>query len=495
MIQRINPAQVRAGINRPNVREGKQTVLAKLMPRIENSAKRMGTTASKLGTNRVFVMAQSMMNLEKLLKRNGINVRAGMTNSVGTATSGLAGHIARFVSLISADILVNLTAYDHVAVFPMKARNCVFVYPKYVYGTNKGEYRQGGLIRDVFEATKQSSTYISKNVTREAYMIAAADDEVTFVPETPNPIVGTLSITVGSETVTQGTGGTWAVGTAFTVTEVSGEITVELAAAATADTTVQLTYAYNNEQLPRAMVPTINVELGRIQLEAEFFQIQIAYDMYADFEADNDYGFSIKSELPEQAALEVKAEIDRLVYDKLYTLSDSNTTPAESTLLTVDFTEGDETKDFSDVIKYRLGKLISRFNQTFLDRTKKQGLKNLIFGASALDVLYAVVDSAADQTEAFGPYKLGVFKNIGIYIDPELGSTTTLSIKSVPVIGVAKSKDGKRAPLVLGEYMPLVPTNQLNLPDFTSMQGFATACCVEELNGVLVALGTCKVSE
>lgn len=498
MIQRINASQIRTMQGGQKKSNKTASVLASYMPRIERAAKRQSTTASALGKERMFVMAQAMANVDKLLRKQGItinkSVSAGMINSVGTETGGLAGHAARFISLITADILVNLTAYDHVVVFPMKARTSLFVYPKYTYGTNKGEYRQGELIRDVFEATRQSSTYVSGIVTREAYLIKNTTQEVTFELETPNAIPGTASITVGTKTATQNADGTtWTdPDSGFGVTQDGTEITVRLDETATADTTVQVTYAYDNEKIPRHMVPTINVELATIQLYAKFYQIQIAYDLFADFESDNDYGFSVSGQLPEQAALEVKAEIDRLVYDKLEETAQKVTTAEEQQLLNIDFSFGEQTRDFTDIIKFRLGKLIGRLNQMFIKRTgRSQGLKNLIFGPEALDFLTAVVSNSTDSPDAFGPYKLGTYGNVGIYIDPYLQGTVNSGESKVkcPVVAVAKSKDGKRAPLVLGEYMPLVPTNKLELPDFTSMQGWATACAVEVLNDILVAYG------
>jgi hypothetical protein len=486
----------------------KYGVLANYIPEIGQVAKMNGIdSASKLGTEKMFVMACAMQNVEKTLRKYGISIKnprtgvtAGLVNSVGTETSGLAGHAARFISLITADILINLTAYDHVVVFPMKARTSLFTYPQYVYGTNKGEYRQGEFMRDIWSTNRQSSTYISSIVAREGYTILTGDNEVSFEFETPNMIVGTASITVGTETATQAQDGTWTNPTAatFTVTQTDNEVTVTLAAAATADTPVQVTYAYNNETVPRPMVPTINVVLKKIQLYAEFYQIQIAYDLFADFESDNDYGFSIKTNLPEQAALEVKAEIDRLVYDKLEDLAESTTTADEVKLLTVDFTTDGVTAQFADVMKYRFGKIISRGEQTFLGRTGKQGLKNLIFGPAVLDILSAVMANVTEQADAFGPYKAGVYAGRGIYIDPYLTAEPWIDPKTQvasdtkrqsPVIFVAKSKDGKRAPLVLGEYMPIVPTAGLDLPDFTSMKGWATSCVVEVLNAVLVAYG------
>lgn len=495
MIQRIKSQQVRANAKVNAAKSNnKVSVLAAYMPRIDRAAKRQGVNASALGKEKMFVMAQAMANVEKLLKKQGINigkpVSAGMLNSVGTETGGLAGHAARFISLITADILVNLTAYDHVVVFPMKARTSLFVYPKYTYGTNKGEYRQGELIRDVFESSRQSSTYVGSIVTREAYEIAKSSQEITFEPEAPNPVVGTMTIECGTAKAVQKADGTWTqpAGSEFTVAQDGAEITVTLAAQATSVTPVLVTYAYDNEKIPRHMVPTINVELATIQLYAKFYQIQIAYDLFADFESDNDYGFSISGQLPEQAALEVKAEIDRLVYDKLEETAVGVTTEDEQEKLTVDFSFGDETRDFTDIIKRRLGKLIARFNQLFIKRTgRSQGLKNLIFAPEALDFLTAVVENAADSPDAFGPYKMGTFSNVGIYIDPYLATDTEAGAGKIacPVIGVAKSRDGKRAPLVLGEYMPLVPTNKLELPDFTAMQGWATACAVEVLNDIL----------
>lgn len=500
MIQRIRPTQVKASATKG----GKTvSVLASYMPRIERAAKRQGVQASSLGKEKMFVMAQAMQNVEKLLKKQGITINkpvsAGMLNSVGTETGGLAGHAARFISLITADILVNLTAYDHVVVFPMKARTSLFVYPKYTYGTNKGEYRQGELIRDIFESSRQSSTYVGALVTREAYEVPASSQEITFEPEAPNPVTGTMTIECGTGKAIQNPDGTWTQPTSdFTVSQDGTEITVTLGAETPTALPVLVTYAYDNEKIPRHMVPTINVELATIQLYAKFYQIQIAYDLFADFESDNDYGFSISGQLPEQAALEVKAEIDRLVYDKLEETAVGVTTEEEQEKLAIDFSYGDQTRDFSDIIKYRLGKLIARFNQLFIKRTgRSQGLKNLIFAPEALDFLTAVVDNATDSPDAFGPYKLGSYSNVGIYIDPYLATDTEADTDKIacPVIGVAKSRDGKRAPLVLGEYMPLVPTNKLELPDFTAMQGWATACAVEVLNDILCGYAEITLGE
>ena len=105
-IQRKPQAQVMAaasGGTRPPMNKA-MAVLAAYRPRISTAAERQKTNISKLSLEQQFVMACAMDNTDRMLRKAGFKVTAGMANSVGTMTSGLAGHAARFISLISANI-------------------------------------------------------------------------------------------------------------------------------------------------------------------------------------------------------------------------------------------------------------------------------------------------------------------------------------------------------------------------------------------------------
>jgi hypothetical protein len=502
----------------------KKAILASIMPAMQRSLKTHGVSLDKLGNDRIIVAAQMILNTSKFAQKLGVKgVHAGMVNSTATEASGLAGHVARTIMLLGPIIQYNTTGFDHVEVFPMKTRNFVHTYPEIYYATNKGSHRQGDLIRSPFETTAQSSTFTTKHIgseykalgeaaNPETYIIAKSTDEITFELEQPNVVQGTVRIAIGSEVATQNTDGSWVSPSAsYTVTQAStGELTVTLTDEAASDTPVFVSYNYDNEKLPRSMVPTIGVRLKKIPMEAEFYQVQIVYDAYADFEATNDYSYKLGAALNEQAPLEVTYTINRLIYDGLYSLAQQATSADELAETIMDFTQSEETRDFENVIKLRVGKLISRVDNVIQKRTGRYGLSNLTFGRRATEILNAVIPSSDPSGRKAGPYKLGAFGKTGIYIDPALQETKILNdgtqIAEGVTVPIGKTvigykvpffgdcKEGNIAAACWGEYMSLVPTDEMFIPSFEKMRGFATAGAFAEQNKVLAVAGAIIMS-
>lgn len=521
-IQRIN---VKAG-NLPVQQNGKVSVTAALM---SEGMKKFGIQAGKLDRQRSAVAAQMIANTALFAKKYGIKVNAGMVNSVGTGTDGLAGHIARTITLLGPIIQYNTTGFDHVVVFPMKTRNCTFAYPELYYATNKGGHQQGDLIRSPFRVTPQSSTFPTKRIgdptkplgaaaSPETYLIATGDDEVSFVLQTPNPIQKTIRISVGTD-VAFHNGTAWVNPTEdvegtptdiFTVTQTGDEITVTLADEATADTPVFVSYSYDNEKLPRGMVPTIGARIGHISMQAEFFQVQIICDAYADFEARNDYGYKLVDALIEQAPLEVSYTISRIIYDGLYKLAVDNTTDTELEETIIDFRVPGQTYLFENIIKQNLGSLVSAVDNVIRHRTGRYGLTNLTFGSHATRILNAIFADDRSDGEKSGAYKLGTFAKVGIYIDETLPVTKLVIDEDevITEIGLDEAtpegstrlgfkvsyfgdcKRGNIAAGVWGEYMSIVPTDEMFVPSFEKWKGFATAGSFAPINGMLAVAGS-----
>lgn len=521
-VQRINVGAGRL----PAQRSSKIGVTAALM---SEGMRKFGVKAGKLDRQRSAVAAQMIANTALFAKKFGVKVKAGMVNSVGTGTEGLADHVARTIALLGPIIQYNTTGFDHVVVFPMKTRNCTFVYPELYYATNKGSYSQGDLIRSPFKVTPQTSTFTTKNIgdptkplgvaaNPETYLIETGDDEISFVLQTPNAIANTIRIAIGSD-VAYFNGTAWVNPTEdvdgtptniFTVTQTGDEITVTLADDATADTPVFVSYNYDNEKLPRGMVPTIGARLGHIPMSAEFHQVQIICDAYADFEARNDYGYKLVDALIEQAPLEVSYTISRLIYNGLYKIAEDNTTEAEYEETIRDFRAPGQTYLFENIVKQNLGTLISAVDGIIRRRTGRYGLTNLTFGAHATRILNAVFADDRSDGERAGAYKLGEFAKTGIYIDEAIpvtklvendstGVVTEISLDTVTPTGstcvgykvpfFGDCKRGNIAAAVWGEYMSIVPTDEMFVPSFEKWKGFATAGAFAELNGMLAVAG------
>lgn len=509
----INPIAARTMTQRSN----KQGVAAAA---IRDGMKTFNIQASAMDAQRTATAAQMVANTALFAKKFGVKVAAGMVNSAGTGSDGLAGHVARTIQLLGPIIQYNTTGFDHVVVFPMKTRNVVFTYPELYYGTNKGGHRQGDLIRSPFAVSPQSSTFVSKNVGNtakqlgvaaeaEAYKIATGQNEIAFIPETPNAIMNTMRIAIGSDTA-YFNGTAWVNPSTFTVTQTGEEISVVLAANATADTPVFVSYQYDNEKLPRGMVPTIGARLGKIAMQAEFYQVQIICDAYAEWEAKNDYGYKLTDALMEQAPLEVSYAISRIIYDNLYKLAVENTSAVELEETIIDFRAPEHTHLFADIIKQNMGKLISAVDTVLRTRTGKYGLTNLTFGPHATRILNALFANSNVDGKKAGAYKMGTFAQVDVYIDDQLpvtklvkdsdGKITEIAIDELTPAGSTRvgfrvpyfgdCKEGKIAAGVWGEYMSIVPTDEMFVPSFEKWKGFATAGAFAELNGMLAVAGS-----
>jgi hypothetical protein len=89
--------------------------------------------------------------------------------------------------------------------------------------------------------------------------------------------------------------------------------------------------------------------------------------------------------------------------------------------------------------------------------------------------------SAANTTDAVGPYKLGTLNNYDLYVDPNYDPNKW-------VMG-CKGSDIRRSSALFGEYMPFTETNAIGLADMSVQQGYASMYSIKVVNPASIVAG------
>lgn len=355
----------------------------------------------------------------------------------------------------------NLIAFDLVAVSPMSAISGNVAYMEYIKGTTRQGGTEGDLTNNIWQLGDVDPTYTAGIITER---FEATEGQTDFICA--------LEPKDAASVVRAGVNGAQ-----VPVTSVSGA-TIKIAAVKKGDI---VTFAYRTAtmedlaQVPVETLPTLKAKLTNIALEAKPRRIAIYYSQLAAFQAKTDYGFNLSEGLAEQAVGQLSYEIDSEIVNMLYEAAkpDTNITPFSKTQ-PVGVSLADHYAAFAAKIE--------EYKMAIYDRTKKFAPNFMVVASDIMPILSFVPGfQAASVSEINGPYFAGTINGIKVFVSPMLERGKFFFGVNQ---GAMQASAGVYAP-----YMPVVPTQLLEMPDGLNQQGWATMYDAKILNADLLISG------
>ena len=380
-------------------------------------------------------------------------------NSVGTQRADL-GAWKKFALDLTTVAVPNLIAFDLVMVQPMSSITGYINYIQYTAGSNKGNTHQGDVLNDPFKLGNVDTSYTSERVVETVTIDGNGKATLAWFP-----VVNTADVhpeLVGA-----------AAGATITVTDAAkGEVTI--ANLGNGVTTAKVRYVYDNVVIPQNDLPIINAHMEGIALKARARRVAVYYSQIAAFQAKNDHGIDLESQLAEKACGQLAYEIDTEITQLLIDNADSDEDLVWSKTLPVGVNKKDHYEGFSEIIE------IAR--QRIYDRTKRFAPNYMLIASNILPVLTFINGfSAVSANNVNGPYLAGTLNGLKVFVTPNIDAGKF-------VIGV-NSNQLQATAAVYAPYMALIPTQLLGYADGGMSQGWSTMYDLQLLNKDLLIAG------
>ena len=390
--------------------------------------------------------------IARVLANTSEFLNEAFANSTGTQLGNM-GTYKKFCLDLTTVSLPNLIANELVLVYPMKSRTGFIQYMQFVAGSNKGGVAQGDVFNDPFRLGDMTDSRV--NYTSCAVVDPIKEDAVQF-KATWNP-TGEVRLIKADGT--------------------EDKITAEQAVAGhaiTAGTYVKAAYVYDNVVIPQHDLPTLNVKMSGISLEAKARRIAIYYSQMAAFQAKTEMGIDLGEVLATQACAELSYEIDTEVVKLLADNAEEVEALTFNKTLPAGVSKRDHYAGFAEVIELA--------SQVIYDRTKKHAANYMVVSSSVKPVL-AMMEGwkAAAQTKINGPYFAGTINGVKVFVSPALDAGKFF-------LGY-NGDDMITSAAVYAPYMAIVPTQALGFADGANSQGFATMYDLKLLNPALLVGG------
>ena len=399
----------------------------------------------KMDNMKKMVVAKCLDNVNKFLNESleGLNTAATQRTAMG--------EYKKFCMALTNVGIPNLIAFDLVAVSPMSAISGNVAYIEYVKGTDKGQSKAGDLTNNIWQLGD-----VDINYTGNAVVETVTGSETNISALGFTPIAGTLQANTGAN-------GAWV------------DVTVGDDGAITITGATKVKYLYDNVVVPQTVLPTLKAKLTNIALEAKARRIAIYYSQMAAFQAKTDYGFSLADGLAEQAVGQLSYEIDTEIVNMLFEAAPTTDTIASfSKTQPVGVALSEHYAAFAAKIE--------EYKMFIYKQTKKFAPNFMVVASDIMPILTFVPGfQAASISEINGPYFAGSINGIKVFVSPMLeAGDFFLGVNQ----GAMQASAGVYAP-----YMPVVPTQLLEMPDGLNQQGWATMYDAKILNADLLVRG------
>lgn len=406
---------------------------------------------------------ESMSNFKKVAIAKCLDnvakyVNESFENSVGTQRADL-GAWKRFALNLTTCALPNLIAFDLVIVQPMSSISGYITYVQYTAGTNKGATAQGDVLNDPFRLGKVDTTYTSERVVETVKTDAQGKATLAWAPvvntETVKPeVVGAEGITIEVEDAKTGA--------------------VKFSGSDVNEKEFKVRYVYDNVVIPQNDLPLVNVEIKSIPLVAHARRVAVYYSQIAAFQAKQDYGFDLESQLQEKAVGQLAYEIDTEITDLLINNAASDEDLVWSKTLPHGVSKAEHYEGFTEIIE------IAR--QRIYDRTKRFAPNYMLIASNILPILTFIKGFSAAPTGSInGPYFAGTLNGLKVFVTPNIQAGKF-------VIGV-NGDDMMSSAAVYAPYMTVIPSSLLQFADGGNSKGWATLYALELLNKDLLISG------
>ena len=412
---------------------------------------------SAMSVNLKETVAKVLSNTSEYIKFRCMKESFG--NSVGTQRADM-GDFKKFTLDVTTVTLPSLIANDLVMVVSMPSFTGSIQYYHFIAGSNKGGIKQG--------ETEFNSPFALGPMSDErvAYTSSAVTDIITpdgsgkaFLAWTP------ISAAFAPEIVGGESGAS---------IEVINAETGEVKVTGTSASIVRVKYLYDNVRIPQNDLPTYNVKVERIPLEAKARRIAIYYSQMAAFQAQQENNVDLGKLLQTQAVGELQYEIDTEVVKLLSESAPKDVTLRFNKTVPAGVSKAEHYEGFSEIIE--------KASQVIYDRTGKHAANYMICSSSIKTMLPLMRGwKAASSAKISGPYFAGTLNGLKVFVSP--------AIAPGKFVCGFNGDDLATSAAVLAHYMAIVPTALLQFADGGSTQGFSTLYDLKLLNEALLVSG------
>lgn len=390
--------------------------------------------------------------IARVLANTSEYITEAFENSVGTQLSNMKT-FKKFCVDLTTVALPSLISNDLVIVYPLKSRTGYIQYLKFVAGSNKGGVKQGDLFNDVFALgamTDDRMNYTGATVVEKV----EEEGKVKWMQRGKVGIVGN--------------NGEWKEGF---VKKANGEF-VEVANVHVGD---DVTYIYNNIEIPQEDIPQLTAVMEGMELSAKARRIGIYYSQMAAFQAKTEMGIDLGEVLATQACGELSYQIDTEIVKLLVNGAGEVKEDLKwSKTLPVGVSKRDHYAGFAEIIEIA--------SQHIYDATQKHAANYMLIASNIKPILVLMEGfKAASTAKINGPYYAGELNGVKVYVSP--------AMKPGEFVLGYNGGDMLTSAAVFAPYMAIVPTQLLGFADGGMSQGFSTLYDARLLNARLLVKG------
>lgn len=390
--------------------------------------------------------------IARVLANTSEYITEAFENSVGTQLSNMKT-FKKFCVDLTTVALPSLISNDLVIVYPLKSRTGYIQYLKFVAGSNKGGVKQGDLFNDVFalgKMTDERMNYTGATVVEKV----EEEGKVKWMQRGKVGIVGD--------------NGEWKEGF---VKKANGEF-VEVANVHVGD---DVTYIYNNIEIPQEDIPQLTAVMEGMELSAKARRIGIYYSQMAAFQAKTEMGIDLGEVLATQACGELSYQIDTEIVKLLVNGAGEVKEDLKwSKTLPVGVSKRDHYAGFAEIVEIA--------SQHIYDATQKHAANYMLIASNIKPILVLMEGfKAASTAKINGPYYAGELNGVKVYVSP--------AMKPGEFVLGYNGGDMLTSAAVFAPYMAIVPTQLLGFADGGMSQGFSTLYDARLLNARLLVKG------
>jgi hypothetical protein len=378
-------------------------------------------------------------------------------------------------------VMPALVANEIVSVQPLKARTGEVFYLNFKYGSNKGTIKAGDMMISATTGATDDTLYSGQEVGSEEIgaLTTGTNDYEFYLSYTP-VTAGSLSLSTGSDTITDNGDGTLAgTGlTAGTIDYATGKINLTFASVA-ADATLSGSYSfqYGNMDVD-GNIPQVDVDLASSTISSTTRSLRARWMFDAAFELLQVHGINSDEEIAKAMAAEIRHEIDGEIMNDLWRQAQAggavfNWSKTPGT--------GVSYKDHKDTF---VDTLISMSNAIFKDTMRAEG-NFVVAGINVASLIESIGDgrfvASADGIKP-GPHVIGTLDGRWKIIKNPFYEPDSF------VVGY-KGGSYLEGGYVYAPFLPLYTTPTMMLDDFVNRKGCRTIYGKKMLNPHFYAKG------
>ena len=248
----------------------------------------------------------------------------------------------------------------------------------------------------------------------------------------------------------------------------------------------RVAYIYDNAYIPAEQIPSVVMRMQRRPVAAKIRRINYMFSKLAAWEAKNELGFDLQAEMVQEAAHEIEYETDCEIIDMLTAMGDANVRAhaldngyqfaGYGDIVWID--EELDTISYSMKAEGFLRKL-AQAKAAIYEQTGRFMPSWMLASPQMMTILsFCPGFKAASMSQVNGAYKAGTLDGMDIFVTPRIGG-------KVCYLGVL-GKEFDTAAAIYMPFLPITPSQLLEFPDDSTVQGLVTVYGLEALNTQLV---------